>query len=188
MEEKYLPISLVTCMLIFLKNNAKCTYFHPKLCLRGQKMYLVNNVLENQIWAVPLLKPLCGRSFQIKLSSKIQDLARDILWLFHTWDLSGRLGREIIKLGGEQTPNVWNVRPFQFIFIWLRNVIDSDCSVVVVCCTPEWLSGYISWGYRPMEGYHLAQSKAHIVRNWLLNELRSGNILSHPQSQSNKPV
>ena len=66
------------------QNIAKCTYFYPKTYLRGQKMYLVNNVLENQIWAVPLLKPLCGRSFQIKLSSKIQDLARDILWLFHT--------------------------------------------------------------------------------------------------------
>ena len=37
------------------QNNAKCTYFHPKMYLRGQKMYLVNNVLENQIWAVPLL-------------------------------------------------------------------------------------------------------------------------------------
>ena len=39
----------------FFLNNAKCTYFHPKMYLRGQKMYLVNNVLENQIWAVPLL-------------------------------------------------------------------------------------------------------------------------------------
>ena len=39
----------------FFQNNAKCTYFHPKMYLRGQKMYLVNNVLENQIWAVPLL-------------------------------------------------------------------------------------------------------------------------------------
>ena len=29
--------------------------FHSKMYLRGQKMYLVNNVLENQIWAVPLL-------------------------------------------------------------------------------------------------------------------------------------
>ena len=37
------------------QNNAKCTYFHPKMYLRGRKMYLVNNVLENQIWAVPLL-------------------------------------------------------------------------------------------------------------------------------------
>ena len=37
------------------QNIAKCTYFYPKTYLRGQKMYLVNNVLENQIWAVPLL-------------------------------------------------------------------------------------------------------------------------------------
>ena len=37
------------------QNNAKCTYFHPKMYLRGRKMYLVNNVLENKIWAVPHL-------------------------------------------------------------------------------------------------------------------------------------
>ena len=39
----------------FFQNNAKCTYFHPKMYLRRQKMYLVNNVLENRIRAVPLL-------------------------------------------------------------------------------------------------------------------------------------
>ena len=39
----------------FFLNNVKCTYFHQKMYLRGQKMYLVNNVLENQILAVPLL-------------------------------------------------------------------------------------------------------------------------------------
>ena len=39
----------------FFQNNAKCTYFHPKMYLRRQKMYLVNNVLENRIGAVPLL-------------------------------------------------------------------------------------------------------------------------------------
>ena len=54
MEEEYLPIPLITYMPIFSK-YAKCTYFYPKMYLRGQKMYLVNNVLENQIWAVPLL-------------------------------------------------------------------------------------------------------------------------------------
>ena len=54
MKEEYLPIPLITCMPFFL-NNAKCTYFHPKMYLRVQKVDLVNNVLENQIWAVPLL-------------------------------------------------------------------------------------------------------------------------------------
>ena len=49
MEEEYLPISLISFMLFFFENNAKCTYFHPKMFLRGLKMYLVNNVLENQI-------------------------------------------------------------------------------------------------------------------------------------------
>ena len=39
----------------FFQNNAKCTYFHPNMYLRWQKMYLVKNVLENQTWAVPLL-------------------------------------------------------------------------------------------------------------------------------------
>ena len=67
MEEKYLPISLVTCMLIFLKNNAKCTYFHPKMYLRVQKLYLVNNVLENQIWAVPLLDEIEYLLYTIKM-------------------------------------------------------------------------------------------------------------------------
>ena len=43
-------------MPIFFKiMNAKCTYFQPKIYLRGPKMYLVKNVLENLIWAVPLL-------------------------------------------------------------------------------------------------------------------------------------
>ena len=44
------------------QNVTKCTYFYPKTYLRGQKMYLVNNVLENQIWAVPLLRPLSAAS------------------------------------------------------------------------------------------------------------------------------
>ena len=48
----------------FFQNNAKCTYFHPKMYLRRQKMYLVNNVLENRIRAVPLLNifKVFGRS------------------------------------------------------------------------------------------------------------------------------
>ena len=56
MEEEYLLNPLITCMAIFFQNNAKCTYFHTKMYLRGRKMYLVNNVLENQIRAVPPLK------------------------------------------------------------------------------------------------------------------------------------
>ena len=56
MEVEYLPNPLITCMPIFIQNNTKCTYFHRKMYLRGQKMYLVNNVLENQIRAVPLLQ------------------------------------------------------------------------------------------------------------------------------------
>ena len=55
MEEDYLPIPLISHMTIFFHNNDKCTYFQPKIYLRGPKMYLVNNVLENQNWAVPLL-------------------------------------------------------------------------------------------------------------------------------------
>ena len=39
----------------FSQNNAKYTYFNPKMYWKGRKMYLVDNVLENQIWAVPLL-------------------------------------------------------------------------------------------------------------------------------------
>ena len=54
--EDYLPIPQISHMPFIFQNNAKCTYFQPKIYLRVPKMYLVNNVLENQIWAVPLLK------------------------------------------------------------------------------------------------------------------------------------
>ena len=37
MEEDFLPNP--TCMPIFFQND-KYTYFHPKMYLRGQKMYL----------------------------------------------------------------------------------------------------------------------------------------------------
>ena len=53
--EDYLPIPQISHMPFIFQNNAKCTYFQPKIYLRVPKMYLVNNVLENQIWAVPLL-------------------------------------------------------------------------------------------------------------------------------------
>ena len=54
--EDYLPIPQISHMPFIFQNNAKCTYFQPKIYLRVPKMYLVKNVLENQIWAVPLLK------------------------------------------------------------------------------------------------------------------------------------
>ena len=37
MEEEYLANSLITCMPIFIQNNAKCTYFHPKMYRVDQK-------------------------------------------------------------------------------------------------------------------------------------------------------
>ena len=54
--EDYLPIPKISNKPFIFQNNAKCTYFQPKIYLRVPKMYLVNNVLENQIWAVPLLR------------------------------------------------------------------------------------------------------------------------------------
>ena len=53
--EDYLPISQISHMPFIFQNNAKCTYFQSKIYLRVPKMYLVNNVLENQIRAVPPL-------------------------------------------------------------------------------------------------------------------------------------
>ena len=45
--EDYLPIPQISHMPFIFQNNAKCTYFQPKIYLRVAKMYLVNNVLEN---------------------------------------------------------------------------------------------------------------------------------------------
>ena len=59
--EDYLPIPQISHMPFIFQNNAKCTYFQPKIYLRVPKMYLVNNVLENQIWAVPLLTSIHSR-------------------------------------------------------------------------------------------------------------------------------